>query len=236
MNRYPLASHGQDVPLVIKVVGNNSSLVVNDNDPSIVITFCNLDTFTREVYKTIRDADASRNRLFSSLVGGAGRAVIFVIDGELISRSDLQTVLGFISTLEADRYVYSVLFATAGGSADRSSLTLPTELVKNPSVILLLRDLALGFSLQRRRYGLERFSYKAIKHIWLLVLVPVLVGLASGIGEGFMTRQVPDQRFDGYLGVLNLYLIIVTSLSFVFLAVLVWLFYLETSRKYRQIK
>jgi hypothetical protein len=228
----------QVIPLVIKVVSPAASAKLDSTDSNFkIVKLDEFEKFKDEVNQHLGVSDDLYRPVLRILgYGKKEPPIIFIIDEDLIKPELLKQLLQFISSLEKDRYVFQVFVKPVDSDARLSEGEILSSQAEDLRVIQLMQNVATGFAKQKRRSGLERLSILVTERIAIFIIFPLLIGLFSGIGEGFITRQVPEERFVFIIDFLFYFLAVIASLVVLFPFLLFVLFSVAIWRLFKRLK
>ncbi|MCE2811822.1 MAG: hypothetical protein LW850_15665 [Planctomycetaceae bacterium] len=158
---------------------------------------------------------------------GFGRSLaplICFVYYEKLQESELASIRKVIKEVSNRTYVYLLLIGCKPQALGNAQGVVSPELVASNWVVDSMKSIVDSSSLHRKESNIRGLLKWLYERLLLLFFFPVLVGLASGIGEGFITRQVPQDRFVLYLDMLGLYVILVSLCFFLLPFVLLYVF------------
>jgi hypothetical protein len=220
-------------PLVIVARHPNLNASIPKESENIrIVEFQTMASFQNEIETMVHGSHDAVFRIFHRVLGfgKTNPAVIFLIYWELFDESQLSEILRYVQAFESDRFVFTLLVGPETRLVKKADGLVPIKFAETQINVELLRFVAGAFSDQKRTYGFERLSSNLIEKLSVFFLIPVLIGLASGLGEGFITRQVSNDRFVLWVDVLFFYLVVMASLS-VFLPFILFVLFVMAIRR-----
>jgi hypothetical protein len=211
--------------LVIRVIPSTSEAPRDLNFPDVKELIVDtgvpdIDALEQNLYKLVNKPDDPWSPFlrFAGLQS-TSQPVIFLIYGQNFkTENTLGIVIDTISCLESDRYIFNLLVdLNEKLPSIRGSVT--SAQAQDAQYIQFMQNIASGFVNQKRRYAFERSTALIFRYFWFLFAFPILIGLASGLGEGVMTRQVPDDIFATLTSLLHCFLQIMFASAILYIAI-----------------
>jgi hypothetical protein len=129
---------------------------------------------------------------------------------ENLPSEDLSKIFKVIREVSNRTFVYSLLIGATQTPHYSAQGVVPENLLSGEGVVRIMKSIVDSGTLSRKKSNIRELLKWVYERVLLLGFFPILVGLASGIGEGFITRQVPLDRFVLYLDILGLYVVLIS--------------------------